>query len=61
MARTRKDNSSPMFRTFCEYYDEYAYTHKLLMMVELAGRIYYGYILIDLNLLLPWDGVQRAS
>lgn len=61
MARTRKDNSSPMFRTFCEYYDEYAYTHKLLMMVELAGRIYYGYILIDLNWLLTYCYLGTAS
>lgn len=61
MARTRKDNSSPLFHKFCEYYDEYAFTHKLLMMVELSGRIYYGYILIDLNWLLTYCYLGKAS
>ena len=61
MARKRKDNSSPLFRTFCEYYDEYAFTHKLLMMVELSGRIYYGYIMIDLNWLLTYCYLGTAA
>lgn len=61
MARTRKDNTSPMFRTFCKYYDEYAFTHKLLMMVELSGRIYYGYIRIDLNWLLTYCYLGTAA
>ena len=61
MARTRKDNSSPLFKTFCEFYDEFAFTHKMLLMVELAGRIYYGYIRIDLNWLLTYCYLGKAS